>query len=66
MKNTIWLLFGEKSKIEDASKISFKTQAEFDAYMAGVNDAAGWMGYYEGSTKAELKENVRNGDFAEP
>jgi hypothetical protein len=66
MKNTIWLLFGEHSKLEYAVKVRFKTEAEFEAYMKGVNDACGWMGYYEGRTKAELLENVANRDVCEP
>jgi hypothetical protein len=63
---SIWLLFGEHSKWEDAVKVSFKTEAEFDAYIRGIEDACGWMGYYEGSTKAELKRNYANRDVCEP
>jgi len=62
----VWILFGERSKIEDAVKVSFKTEAEILAYLKGVNDAVGWSGWYQGDTKAELRDAVVVEEFNEP
>jgi hypothetical protein len=58
----VWGTHYEDEHPVPVSEYTFATQAELDAFMAGVEASSGWMSYHDGATEQEAREAVGEED----
>lgn len=67
-QNSVWLVFGISNK-EKPTQVEFATQAEVNAFLMGVEQAAGCLDYTQFDTKEEADAyfyNQEDDDSAKP
>lgn len=53
-KHEVWIFWGEHGEQPKPSYYAFATLAELNAFLAGVDSAAGWLDYHQCDTRKDV------------